>query len=39
MEIARGLLAEEMAEREKDRQYWSSLRKELEFLRRSRGKP
>lgn len=39
MQIARGLLAEEMAEREKDRQYWSSLRKELEFLRRSRRKP
>jgi hypothetical protein len=38
-EIARGLLAEEMAERERDRQYWSSLRKELEFLRRSRRKP
>jgi len=35
-EIARGLHAEEMAEREKDRQYWSSLRRELEFLRRSR---
>jgi len=38
-EIARGLLEEEMAEREKDRQYWSSLRKELEFLRRSRRTP
>jgi len=35
-EIARGLLEEEMAERERDRQYWSSLRQELEFLRRSR---
>jgi hypothetical protein len=39
MQIARGLLDEEMAEREKDRQYWSSLRKELEFLRRSRRTP
>lgn len=37
-EITRGLLTEETAEREKDRQYWSSLRKELEVLRRSRGK-
>ena len=39
VEIARGLLEEEMAEREKDRQYWSSLRQELEFLRRSRRIP
>jgi hypothetical protein len=35
-EIANGLLEEEMAEREKDRQYWASLRQELELLRRSR---
>ena len=35
-EIAQALLEEEMAERERDRQYWSSLRQELEFLRRSR---
>jgi hypothetical protein len=38
-EMARGLITEEMAEREKDRQYWSSLRKELETLRRSRRIP
>jgi hypothetical protein len=36
VEIARGLLEEEMTEREKDRRYWSSLRQELESLRRSR---
>lgn len=35
-EIASGLVGEEMAEREKDRQYWASLRQELELLRRSR---
>jgi hypothetical protein len=35
--IAHGLLEEEMAERERDRQYWTSLRQELEFLRHSRG--
>jgi len=34
--VGRGLLAEELAERESDRQYWSPLRKELETLRRSR---
>ena len=34
--IERGLLEEERSERDKDRQYWSSLRKELEFLRHSR---
>jgi hypothetical protein len=38
-EIARGLLEEEMAERARDRQYWSPLRKELEFLRRFRRTP
>jgi hypothetical protein len=35
-EIAKGLLEEEMTERERDRQYWAPLRQELEFLRRSR---
>jgi hypothetical protein len=35
LEIARGLHEEEAAEREKDRQYWSPLRRELEFLRRA----
>ena len=34
--IELGLHEEEMAEREKDRQYWAPLREELEFLRRSR---
>jgi hypothetical protein len=33
--IAQALLEEEMAERARDRQYWSPLRQELEFLRRS----
>ena len=37
-EIARALHQEEMAERDKDRQYWSSLRQELELLRHSRRK-
>jgi hypothetical protein len=35
-EIAPGLLEEEMAEREADRQYWFSLRQELESMRHSR---
>jgi hypothetical protein len=34
--IAQALLEEEMAERARDRQYWSPLRQELESLRRSR---
>jgi hypothetical protein len=34
--IARGLLEEEMSERERDRRYWAPLRQELETLRRSR---
>ncbi len=33
-EIAAGLLEEERKEREKDRQYWLPLRKEMEILRR-----
>jgi hypothetical protein len=36
-EIAQRLLEEERQEREKDRQYWLPLRKELETLRRNRG--
>jgi hypothetical protein len=35
-EIANGLLEEEIAERERDQQYWAPLRQELELLRRSR---
>jgi len=35
-EIAKGLLEEEMKERQKDRLYWLPLREELEILRRSR---
>ncbi len=37
--IERGLVEEEKAEREKDRQYWTSLRKELESLRHTRKDP
>ena len=35
--LARGLLAEETAERERDRKYWLPLRAELERMRRDRG--
>jgi len=34
-DISKGLLEEELQEREKDRLYWMPLRKELEILRRS----
>ena len=34
-EVERGLVEEEKAERERDRQYWALLRRELEFLRHS----
>lgn len=35
--IEEALHAEEWSEREKDRQYWEPLKKELEMMRRGRG--
>jgi hypothetical protein len=37
--LEKALLAEELAEREKDRHYWLPLKKELEKLRHSEGAP
>ncbi|MDW8308975.1 MAG: hypothetical protein RMK20_06345 [Verrucomicrobiales bacterium] len=36
VELERALLAEELAERERDRAYWQPLRAELEALRRAK---